>query len=130
MILIDTSAWISFFRDRGPCADRVDQALLDGEAAICGPIETEIRRGLKSSAERTQILPHLAGCSMLAQPPKLWEEAGDLGFAIARRGITAKTLDLLIACYALAHRVPLLTADRDFAAMRTAGIPLSLIKLA
>jgi len=127
VILIDTSAWIAFFRDRGPCAARVDQALLDGDAAICGPVETEIRRGLRSKADRALVLPHLGGCEALSQPSNLWEEAGDLGFAVARRGVTAKTLDLLIACYALSHRLPILTTDRDFEAMRTAGIPLELV---
>jgi predicted nucleic acid-binding protein len=29
LILIDTSAWIAFFRDRGPVAAIVDQALED-----------------------------------------------------------------------------------------------------
>ncbi len=126
MILVDTSAWIAFFRDRGPCADRVDRALSDGDAAICGPIRTELRRGLKARAEREQVLLHLAGCDDLPQPSNLWDEAGELGFALARRGVTAKTLDLLIACYALAHRVSLLTTDHDFARIRSAGVPLLL----
>jgi predicted nucleic acid-binding protein len=126
LILIDTSAWIAFFRNAGRCADRVDKALFDGDAAICGPIQTELRRGLKSKSERAQVLLHLGGCADLPQPSKLWEEAGELGFALARRGVTAKTLDLLIACHALAHDVPLLTADQDFARIRSAGVPLLL----
>ena len=126
MILIDTSAWIDFFRDRKPFADRVDQALEDGEAAICGPIETELRRGLRSKAERAEVLLHLRGCHALAQPTNLWEEAGELGFVLGRRGLTVKTLDLLIASYSLAHRVSLLTNDQDFQRIRSAGIPLLL----
>jgi predicted nucleic acid-binding protein len=126
LILIDTSAWIAFFRDRGPFAERVDRALFEGDASICGPVQTELRRGIKTKSERAQVLLHLAGCADLSQPANLWEEAGELGFALARRGITAKTLDLLIACYALAHHVPLLTTDQDFARIRSAGIPLLL----
>lgn len=126
MILIDTSAWIDFFRDRAPVAERVDQALEDGEAAICGPVETELRRGLRSRAERAQVLLHLRGCHALVQPTALWEEAGDLGAVLGRRGLTVKTLDLLIASYCLAHQVSLLTADQDFRLIRGAGIPLLL----
>jgi hypothetical protein len=126
LILVDTSAWIEFFRDRGACASQVDRALSEGEAAICGPIQTELRRGLKTKAERAQVLLHLVGCADLPQPSNLWEEAGEIGFALARRGITVKTLDLLIACYALAHRASLLTTDQDFARIRSAGIPLLL----
>jgi predicted nucleic acid-binding protein len=126
VILIDTSAWIAFFRDRGPCATEVDKALLAGTAAICGPVQTELRRGLKTKAERAQVLLHLTGCEDLTQPSNLWEEAGELGFGLARRGVTVKTLDLLIACYALAHRAALLTTDQDFSRIRSAGVPLLL----
>jgi predicted nucleic acid-binding protein len=126
VILIDTSAWIEFFRGRKPFADRVDQALEGDEAAICGPIQTELRRGLRSKAERAQVLLHLGGCRTLSQPVNLWEEAGELGFLLGRRGLTVKTLDLLIASYALAHGVSLLTTDQDFRRIRGAGIPLQL----
>jgi predicted nucleic acid-binding protein len=126
VILVDTSAWIEFFRGRDPIADAVDEALSHGEAALCGPVETELRRGLPNERERGKILPLLDGCHRLAQPVRLWTEAGDLGFALRRRGVTPKTVDLLIATYALSHSTALLTADKDFAAMRRAGVPLQL----
>ena len=126
MILVDTSAWVEFFRGREPFAGAVDDALNSNSAALCGPIDTELRRGLVK-AERRRVLPLLAGCHWLAQPDQVWAEAGDLGFALRRQGVTAKTLDLLIAVYALTHGVSLLTTDRDFVAMRNAGVPLQLL---
>jgi predicted nucleic acid-binding protein len=126
MILIDTSAWIDFFRGRDPFAEAVDEALDHGEAAICGPVEAELRRGLRSDRERAKVLPLLDACHYLAQPDHLWSEAGDLGFLLRRRGLTPKTLDLLIAVHALSHAATLLTTDRDFAAMQKAGVPLLL----
>jgi predicted nucleic acid-binding protein len=127
MTLIDTSAWVDFFRGQEPLAGAVDDALAANEAALCGPIEAELRRGLVNERERKKVLPLLDGCYRLTQPDALWIEAGELGFALRRRGVTAKTLDLLIATFALSHSVALLTADRDFAAMRKAGIPLLLV---
>ncbi len=126
MTLIDTSAWGDFFRGVSGLADSVDQLLESGDAAICGPIVTELRRGLRSDAERGEVLPLLGGCHELGEPNSLWRDAGDLGFALRRKGVAAKTLDLLIATHALAHDVPLLTCDADFEAMRGAGIPLRL----
>lgn len=126
MILIDTSAWIDFFRGRDPLASAVDAALAHNEAAVCGPVETELRRGLATDRERRVVLPLLEGCHQLSQPPELWAEAGDLGFALRRRGITAKTMDLLIAVYALSHSASILSADKDFAAMRKAGVAIQL----
>jgi len=100
MILVDTSAWIEFFR--------------------------ELRRGLLNQSERRTVLPLLEACHILSQPAELWTEAGDLGFALRRRGVTPKTLDLLIAVYALHHSATLLTLDKDFVAMHKAGVPLQL----
>jgi tRNA(fMet)-specific endonuclease VapC len=126
MILIDTSAWIDFFRGRDPLASAVDDALANNEAALCGPVAVELRRGLLNERERQKVLPLLDACHLLAQPEQLWTEAGDLGFALRRRGVTPKTVDLLIATYALSHSASLLTADMDFAAMQKAGVPLQL----
>ena len=125
MILVDTSAWIEFFRGPGKVADDVDAALTDGTAAICGPVEMELRRGLLPH-ERARVLAAIGGCVSLPEPADLWEEAGDLGFALRRRGVTVKSLDLLIATYALAHRVPVLTKDADFRLLeRWAGVRLA-----
>ena len=126
MILVDTSAWIEFFRGRAPLASAVDDALANNDVALCGPVEAELRRGLKSERERATVLPLLDACHMLAQPEQLWSEAGDLGFALRRRGVTPKTVDLLIATYALTHSATLLTSDKDFATMQKAGVPLQL----
>jgi predicted nucleic acid-binding protein len=128
MILVDTSAWIDFFRGRGRFAEAVDQLLESDDVAICGPIVTEIRRGLRSSTDRARVLPLLAACHHLEQPRSLWEEAGDLGTLLGKRGANVKSLDLLIATYALAHTVALLTADTDFARIRRAGVGLMLVE--
>ena len=127
MILVDTSAWVDFFRGVAPFAEDVDDLLETDEVALCGPVETEVRRGLRSPTERRKVIPLLAGCHRLEQPVRLWEEAGELGYVLARKGLTVKTLDLLIATYALSHGVAILTADSDFAAMRRCGVPVAVV---
>ena len=126
MTLVDTSAWIDFFRGVDPLAGRVDELLAQNQLAICGPIVTELLRGFRSAAERRQVLPLLAGCHFLEQPPLLWEEAGELGFLLGQKGQRVKSMDLLIATYALGHSVRLLTADADFTRMMRLGMPLQL----
>lgn len=71
----------------------------------------------------------LGACHWLEQPAALWQEAGDLGYALRRKGLTVKTFDLLIATYALTHGAELLTLDSDFALMRSKGVPLQLVEL-
>ena len=126
MILIDTSAWIDFFRGKGHFADAVSTALEHDDAAICGPVLTELRRGLRTQRERRKVLPLLEGCHLLRQPSALWRDAGELGYVLARKGATVKTLDLIIAIFAMSHSVPILTADSDFKLMRRRGISVNL----
>lgn len=126
MTLIDTSAWVDFFRGTNGLSAAVDRLIEADEAAICGPVVTEIVRGLRSAPERKSILPLLDACHFLAQPRSLWAEAGELGFALGRKGMAVKTMDLLIACHALSHSVRLLTADADFGNMKKAGVDLQL----
>jgi len=126
MILVDTSAWIEFFRGNKPIVNLVDSLLESDGVAVCGPILVELRRGFRSEADRRRVIPLIEACHQLSQPELLWEEAGDLGFALGRRGVSVKTLDLLIATYALAHSVALLTKDRDFLLIQKAGFALAL----
>jgi len=125
VILIDTSAWVDFFRGTGRRADAVDEALANSQAALCGPVVTELRRGIHPS-QRKRVLSLLSGCPVLDQPDDLWVDAGELGAFLGRRGVSVKTLDLLIAAYALFHDVELLTGDGDFKSMLKAGIGLRL----
>jgi predicted nucleic acid-binding protein len=106
----------------------VDRLLETNEVALCGPVMTELRRGLRSASERARVIPLLSGCQLLAAPPSLWEEAGELGYWLTRRGMTATTIDLLVATYALSHGVALLTGDSDFAGMKRAGAHLLLVE--
>jgi len=125
VILVDTSAWVDFFRGKGRLADAVEAVVLSGEAAICGPIVTEIRRGLRRD-QRARVLAALQGCHLLEQPEDLWTLSGDLGALLSSRGLTVKTLDLLIATYAIAHGARLLTADSDFKGIAKAKVGLTL----
>jgi predicted nucleic acid-binding protein len=129
VILVDTSAWIEFFCGRDPLATAVDGLIEANEVALCGPVLTEIRRGLRSRADRARVLPLLDGCHVLEQPRALWEEAGELGALLGRRGATVKSLDLLVAVYALSHGVAVLTRDSDFQRMRRAGLTLLLVEV-
>jgi len=114
MTLIDTSAWIDFFRGKEPLATQVEKLLEENQVATCGPILTELGRGFRSEKEKQKVLGLFSGCRHLAQPIDLWEAAGEIGFALKRAGSTVKSFDLLIAAYAISHQTPLLSTDKDF----------------
>jgi len=127
VILVDTSAWIEFFRGNGECANSVDTLLGENQVALCGPVLTELTRGFRSEKDKQNIMPLLEGCRFLSQPENLWEEAGILGFLLSKQKRRVKTLDLLIAYFAIFHRVPILTVDTDFKRIRDIAPELALV---
>jgi predicted nucleic acid-binding protein len=127
MILVDTSAWVDFFKGRSRVAAAVDRLLEDNQVALCGPILTELGRGFQNESERKKTMLLFESCHLLPEPPELWKEAGHLGFSLRRKGSTLKTLDLLIGTYALYHRVPILSLDQDFRRMMKLGVPLTMV---
>lgn len=130
MILIDTSAWIDFFHGKNTwICKQIESELEAGSPALCGPIWMELSRGIQSVKESKKVLPLLKSCHYLEQPDHLWDEAGELGRYLAQKGLIVGSMDLLIAIHVLAHRIPLLTLDKDFKSMVEMGIPLELLGL-
>lgn len=116
-VLIDTSAWIDFFRDRLPVADAVERLLTEGRALRCGPVDLELRRGLRGS-EASRVIPVVWALEEIPCEGIDFASAGDLLRSLRARGVTLPSMDGLIAALALRHDVPLLTVDRDFGAVQ------------
>ena len=128
MILIDTSAWIDFFRGKDTwVSERIDTELLSGTPALCGPIWLELIRGLRGKKDNKKMVELFKSCHWLKEPDDFWSEAGELGKYLAQKGYSIGSIDLLIAVHALAHHTPLLTTDEDFTHIVESGIPLQLV---
>ena len=110
--LIDTSAWIGFFRGQEPVATAVDAALDNGSAAICGMIELEVRQGLRSGED--ELLDLFQSTIRLSTQETDFGRAGDLLAGLRRKGVTLPATDGLIAQVALSHGAQLLENDNHF----------------
>lgn len=113
LTLVDTSAWIAFFRGEEPVASLVDQVLADGSAALCGVVELELRRGIRAG-ERETVIPLLMSTHRLPTTETDWASAGDLLASLRRTGVTIPSTDGLIAHLALRHEAVLLERDEHF----------------
>lgn len=111
-VLIDTSAWIAFFRGHEPLASRVDAALADGSAAVCGMIELEVLQNVRPGEEDVRSL--MRSMLRLKTDEGDYREAGERLAVLRRKGVTLPATDGLIAQVALRHRVPLLEFDKNF----------------
>jgi predicted nucleic acid-binding protein len=114
--LVDTSLWIDFSRARSSQSlkDLIGPYIFDPDACIAEPITFEVLR-YASEEESRRLLAQFETVPMLATPGSLWSEAAALGQRCRRHGITAGSMDLLIASVALYHDAELVTFDADFA---------------
>jgi predicted nucleic acid-binding protein len=128
MMLIDTSAWIEFFRKsgRGEVKTRVAAYIDMGEAAYCGPVAFELLSGARD-AEIPDIREAFRFSHQVEFSFDCWQRAAEAERALRKRGITIPRDDIFVAAAALHHRIPLYTCDPHFTLMRDKGkMPLRL----
>ena len=122
MTLIDTSAWVEFFRRAGDpgVKGRVATYLDAGQAAVCGPIEFELLAGARPS-EVADIRTAISFCSVLDFTEACWRRAADVEHTLRERGVTVPRDDIFVASTGLEYRVPIYACDEHFELMRTRG---------
>ena len=118
MILIDTSAWIEYFRATGSPAALEVRRLLEEQAddiAMCEPIAMEILAGA-SDAAYSRLERLVNGLQSLGVDAALdFRSAAQLYRAARRSGKTIRSMtDCLIAAVALRHDATLVHKDADF----------------
>jgi predicted nucleic acid-binding protein len=124
-VVVDTSAWVDYFRGEEIAIPRVRKALSDGTAAVTGPIRAEVLSGALTSSQYERLRILFDGVIGVLDPPALWERVAEYRFALARGGFQAEIVDLAIAVTALSGGHRLLTRDRDFQRIRTV-VPIEL----
>jgi hypothetical protein len=116
-ILIDTSAWVDFFRGTSKTADAVAMLIEKGQASICGVISYELIQGAKSEDEALHLSGLLSALHYIEMTSDLWTKAGSISARLRRKGITLPMSDLLIGAIALEHGLEVLTLDEHFASI-------------
>jgi predicted nucleic acid-binding protein len=125
-VLVDTSVWISFFKNAdSEVSVRIKQLLKSGAPVYTGIIATELYRGAKSNRETDALDELLTSIECIETKEKYFYEAGRLGHILSQQGITVGTVDLLIAQISMANDMMLFTLDKHF----TAIARLSLLRL-
>jgi predicted nucleic acid-binding protein len=116
MVVVDTSVWIDFFRNRsGNDNGRLEELIRENNrTAICGLILQEILQGIRDrktfeiTRKRLLFLPYLEA----SREVHLF--AASLYRDLRTRGITVPSTDTVIAAVAIHHGFPLFTRDAHF----------------
>ena len=118
MVIVDTSAWIEFFRrDGDPAVKLAMKSLIEHlEATLCGPVEMEFLGGARPH-ERPRIQPRFDILPYLSNDQKLWREAATHYATLRGEGITLPWNDALIATLAIGQDCRVYAVDQHFEAM-------------
>lgn len=99
MILVDSSAWIEYYRRGGEeeVRDLVYSAIRDHRAATNGIIKVEIVAYATREADSRNVWSDLSGCHWLDLTVPVFELAVEMGRKLRTRGVTVPATDLIIA---------------------------------
>jgi predicted nucleic acid-binding protein len=119
MILVDSSAWIEYFRATGsPAAVEVRRLLSDEatEVAMCEPIAMEILSGAVDDSRHAKLEQLVNGLASLSVDNTIdFRVAAGIYRAARRAGQTIRSLnDCLIAAVAIRHEARIVHRDADF----------------
>ncbi len=117
MVIVDTSAWVEYFRNGLPTVvSKVDRCLDQDLVGIGDLVYCELMQGIRSSRHRTEV------SSLLLSLPHF----NMVGFHIAEKsaanyrflrskGVTVrKTIDVLIGTFCAEHGFQIVHHDSDF----------------
>jgi predicted nucleic acid-binding protein len=115
MFLIDSSAWVEYFRPKGAkkVKERIKEVLHREEAVSCGVVVVEVLRGARNEEDFQSLNESLLSLPQIPLDSAVIERAARWGFLLDRKGKTVSTTDLLIAAAAY-KKTRLLHLDSDF----------------
>lgn len=122
MILIDTSAWIEYFRATGSAAAVEVRRLLSTEpdrVVICEPIAMEILAGAVDEDRHAKLERLVNGLRSLKSDDALdFRSAATIHRTARRSGRTVRSInDCLIAAVSIRHGASIIHRDADFEAI-------------
>jgi len=114
-ILIDTSVWIEYFRNRSSnISNKVDETLSKKEVFVPKIVIAELIQGAKSEREVSIIRDFLEAFNIIDQKEDTWFKAGELSFSLKKKGKMVNLTDCYIAVIAQEHNCQIFTLDEHF----------------
>ncbi len=113
-VLVDSSAWIEYFRQSDGLVGDTILRLLDADRIVlCGIVELELLQGALPK-ERRMLKELLQALTYVESERRDFVAAGEGLALLRRRGVTIPATDGLIATLCLRHRLSLLAIDSHF----------------
>ena len=140
-VLVDTSVWSLALRRVSPtpatsgdasathkAVALLEDLIMDSRATMIGAIRQELLSGIKSANQFQTLSDALSGFEDIALSRLDYELAAKFFNTCRSKGIQGSNTDFLICAAASSRKLPILTADLDFA-MYKLQLPIALVAL-
>lgn len=116
MFLIDTSVWISVFRDRtGETRQSLEAIINDRPILLSRFTQMELLQGCRDEREWRLLETYLQDQDYIEATADTWVAAARIYYDLQRQGLTVRSsIDCCIAQLAIAHHLILIHNDHDF----------------
>ncbi|MBP0015770.1 MAG: PIN domain nuclease [Roseofilum sp. SID2] len=116
MFLIDTSVWISVFRDRtGATRQSLEEIINEQPIFLSRFTQMELLQGCRDEREWRLLETYLQDQDYIEATAETWVAAARIYYDLQRQGLTVRSsIDCCIAQLAIAHHLTLIHNDRDF----------------
>ena len=114
-ILVDTSIWIDYFKNRSSrIAGKLDEMLVKDEVYVPKIVIAELIQGARSEREISIIEEFVEAFNIIDQGEGTWAKAGKLSFTLKRKGKNINLSDCYIAVIAQEYDCQIFTLDVHF----------------
>lgn len=117
MVIVDTTVWIDFFKQRETVQVQRLSEILEAEEDVVttGMILQEVLSGIKRKKERDEVAGGFRQFILIMPTLNTHIHAAEIFDGCLKRGFTIrKPVDCLIAALAMEYDLPLLEMDKDF----------------
>jgi len=117
MVMVDTTVWIDFFKQRDtPHVGRLSEILEEEEDVFTtGFILQEVLSGIKKKKDREEVCSDFKQFILITPTVQTHVQAAEIFDGCLKKGFTVrKPVDCLIAALAMEYDLPLLENDPDF----------------
>jgi predicted nucleic acid-binding protein len=116
MLLVDTSVWISVFRDKsGQVRQQLEVLIAEREILLTRFTQLELLQGSLNDQEWALLSSYLETQDYIEPTSHSWQLAARIYYDLRRRGLTVRSpIDCCIAQAALENNLLLIHNDRDF----------------
>ena len=116
MIVVDSSAFIEFYRPNGrpEVRETVAEWLAADKVAVNGIIQTEVVSFAKGIAAYEKLRDDFKAFHWLDLTRRIFDRAAEMGYELRTSGVTVPATDLIIASSSMAIDAELYHLDRHF----------------